>query len=55
MGLLFSKSTPRFVVTGPPNPRGEGTPPPKRLNIVDVVNDERMFSLYVQALRTSTI
>ncbi|PIL22741.1 hypothetical protein GSI_15434 [Ganoderma sinense ZZ0214-1] len=51
MGLLFSKTTPRFVVTGPPNPREEGTPPPKRLNIVDFIKDERMFSLYVQSLQ----
>ncbi|KAI1794979.1 photo-regulated tyrosinase [Ganoderma leucocontextum] len=51
MGLIYSKSTPRFVITGPPNPWGEGVAPPKRLNIVDFVKDERMFSLYVQALQ----
>ena len=41
MGLLFSKTTPRFVVVGPPNPPGEGTAPPKRLNIVDFVKERR--------------
>ena len=44
-------SGPRLVITGAPNPWPEGSPPPMRLNIVDFVKNEKMFSLYVQALR----
>jgi len=38
----------RFVITG----AGGGSPP--RLEINDFVNDEKFFSLYIQALRKST-
>ncbi|KAI0712434.1 photo-regulated tyrosinase [Earliella scabrosa] len=39
-----------FIVTGPVGGQTEGAPAPNRLEIHDLVKNEEMFSLYIQAL-----
>ena len=39
-----------FVVTGPVGGQTEGAAAPNRLEINDLIKNEEMFSLYIQAL-----
>jgi hypothetical protein len=42
----------KLLIGGPAEPpKQQGVDPPRRLEIHDFVNDEKSFSLYVQALR----